>query len=121
MIRHNTRARTRGSVGSASAASSWTIYSIARLCAGRPPHGRAGVVGEFHRGIHIPPLFPYLDGAVWRPFPQLVRDVERAGSVPDKIGFMMAPTAHHAANFLISLLRRSFRRSTGPNTRRPNR
>jgi hypothetical protein len=35
---------------------------------------------------------------------QIVWPLERAGSVPDKIGFMMARTANHAANFLISLL-----------------
>ena len=61
------------------------------------------------------------DGSVSRPSPQPGRENERAGSVPDKFGFMLARTANHTANFLISLLGRSFRRLTGPNTRGLNR
>ena len=43
--------------------------------------------------------------ATRRPSPQLGRDDEPAGSVPDKFDFMMARTANHTANFLVSLMR----------------
>jgi hypothetical protein len=35
---------------------------------------------------------------------RIIRPLERAGSVPDEFGFMMARTANQVADFLISLL-----------------